>query len=174
MQCGIARIEEAEKNGAASPAHYRNTLQELQNLSMQKPAQSPLLYRFVAERPETFMTLPVAELGAVGNLALADHLFKQQRWQQAAERYTHVLASDDVRIKSRRDEILFHLAYCECKLEHWQRAAGFFNRLFKDYPASKLLAQAACVYYVAATQVYQMDKNTENYNGYISAVKRLS
>ena len=170
-QCGIVLIEAAEKNSAPIPAQYRKVLQELRKHSAHKPSQASVLYHFIAERPDVFATLPIAELGSVGNLAMADQLFKQQRWQQAAERYSHVLASNDAATKPRQDEILFHLAYCECKLEHWKQASGFFNRLFKEHPASKHLGQAACFYYVAATQVYHMDKNPENYNRYIYAVK---
>jgi len=172
VQCGIASIEAEEKKGAASREQYLSVLQDVRKLSTQEPAQAPILYRFVEERADVFAGLPIAELGSVGNLALADQLFKQQRWQQAAERYRHALAFNDPGIKSRQDEALFHLAYCLCKLEDWQQAADLFNRLFKTHPNSKLLGQAACFYYVAAAQVYHMDKNPKNYGGYISAAKR--
>ena len=172
VQCGIALIEDAEKKGAASSDNYRKVLKEVQKLYAHEPAQAPILYRFVEERPEFFAKLPIAELGSIGNLALADQLFKQQLWKQAAERYTHVLASNDAGIKPRRDEILFHQAYCMCKLENWEQAADFFNRLFKAHPSSKLLGQAACFYYVAAAQVYHTDKNSKNYTRYIFSIKR--
>ena len=106
------------------------------------------------------------------SFSLADQLFKKQNWEEAAKRYKHALSSNDAGIKPRQDEILFHMAYCMCKLERWQQAVGFYNRLFKNHPNSKLLGRAACFYYVAAAQVYHRDKNQKNYSGYISAVKR--
>jgi len=171
-QCGIALIEEAEKKGTPSPDQYRSVLQEVRKLSAHDPAQNPVLYRFIEERPTVFARLPIAELGSIGNLALADQLFKQQLWQQAAERYTHTLASSDGGIKPHRDKILFHLAYCMCKLENWGQAADFFNRLFKSHPTSKLLGQAACFYYVAAAHVYHADKSPKSYTRYIFSIKR--
>ncbi|MBM4311922.1 MAG: tetratricopeptide repeat protein [Deltaproteobacteria bacterium] len=172
VQCGIATIEEAEKKGGAEAARYRSVLQDLRALTAHEPARAPILYRFVSERPDVFAAMPVAEMGAVGNLALADHLFKKQHWQEAAERYAYVLATDEAVTKSRKDEILFYLACCECKLERWERASGLFSRLFKEYPASKHLAQAACYYYVAAAQGYHSNKTSEHHQRYIAASRR--
>ena len=172
VQCGIATIEEAEKKGASGPAPYRSVLQDLRTLAAHEPARAPILYRFVAERPDVFTAMPVSELGAVGNLALADHLFKKQQWQEALERYAQVLAADDAAVKSRKDEILFHLACCECKRERWEQASAYFSRLFNEHPSSKHLAQAACFYYAAAAQAYQSDKTSEHHQRYIAASKR--
>jgi len=172
VQCGIAVIEKEEKKGAARTERYRSVLRDLRGLAAHEPARAPLLYRFVKERPAIFAELPLAELGPVGNLALADHLFGQQEWRQAAERYESVLASDDAAARSRRDDILFQFAYCACKQEHWQRAADLFSRLFKEFPSSKHLGQAACFYYVAAAQVYQADKSPEQRRRYIAAARR--
>lgn len=172
VQCGIALIETEEKKGPARTERYRSVLRDLRGLAAHEPARAPLLYRFVKERPEVFEQLPAAEVGPVGCLALADHLFGQQKWLEAAERYESVLASDDAAVRSRRQDVLFQLAYCACKQEHWQRAADLFSRLFKEFPSSKHLAQAACFYYVAAAQVYQAEKKPEQRTRYIDAARR--
>jgi Tfp pilus assembly protein PilF len=172
VQCGIALLENAETTGAVNSAQYSRVLRDVRALVLHDPGRAPILYRFVSERPDIFVGMPAAELGAVGNLALADHLFKKQRWQEASERYAQVLVSGEAGVGSRTDEILFHLACCECKLERWQQAVELFNRLYREYSSSKHLAQASCYFYVASAELYRVNKNSENRQRYITAARR--
>jgi len=69
----------------------------------ESPAEE--LYQFAKDHAVIFSNFSDAELGAIGNLALADWYFDQKQYDAAVMRYKRLSASSELLIKKRMDDV---------------------------------------------------------------------
>jgi tetratricopeptide (TPR) repeat protein len=168
----LARLEkEEDKHGEVAKRYYRDALQEFKNLVENDERQAGELYRLVKEYVSMFGDLSYAELGPIGYLAVADWYFNQKQYDKALTRYKRLHSSSDRLIKKSMDDVYFRLGYCFCQKEQWPDATSSFESLFKEFPYSPFAGEAACLYYVAATNNYRENPTKGTYSRYIEATK---
>jgi TolA-binding protein len=165
----------AEKKGAgteaAGKASDRGSMGELRRVVENDPTQAGVLYRYVFDRAEQLQTMPEAELGSIGGMAIADWLFDRKEYVAAGERYQRLYAATDRLIAAYRDGLCFRLAYCHAQKQQWQDALGCLEALFQHYPGSSFGGKAACLYHVVAAQAYQQQPSERSLARYIKAAE---
>ncbi len=169
----ILALLEKEKNkqGKTAKKFVLEILQEMKRLTESKESQAGELYRFAKDHVPILVDMPYAELGHVGNLAIADWYFNRKEYDKAIERYGHLRASSGRLIKKRMDEIFFRLGYCFCRKGQWQKAFSCFESIFKIFPSSPFLGKTACLNFVAAANNYRENPETDTYTRYINSIK---
>jgi len=168
----LALLEkDKDKKGGSAKKNYRDALQELKKLVESDERQAGELYRFVKEHVKMFSDLSYTELGAIGNLAIADWYFDQKQYDKAVIRYKRLYSSSNLLIKKRMDDVYFRSGYCLCQRKKWQDALSSFESLFNKFPHSSFTDKAACLYYVAATNNYKENSVKSTYSQYIEAIK---
>jgi tetratricopeptide (TPR) repeat protein len=181
MEAGLKKLQvkiilallekDKDKKGGSAKKNYRDALQELKKLVASDERQAGELYRFVKEHVKMFGDLSYTELGAIGNLAIADWYFDQKQYDKAFARYKYLYTSSDTLIKKRMDDVYFRSGYCLCQKEQWQDALSSFESLFNKFPHSSFTGKAACLYYVAATNHYKENPEKSAYTRYIETIQ---
>jgi tetratricopeptide (TPR) repeat protein len=163
--------KEAKKKGKDAHQYYRDALQELKKLAEHDERQAGEIYRFVNEHALMLDNISCDELGSVGCLAIADWNFNQKQYDKAVIPYQRLTSSSDTMIRKRMDDIYFRLGYCYSQKGMWQDAVSCFESLFKKFPRSSFTDEAACLYYVAATNSHKKNPRNSAYLKYIEATK---
>ena len=164
--------KEEDKTGEAAGRLCREAHEALKRLSRYDAAHATQLYRLVAEYPVFFSTLSYEQVGAVGNLALADTRFKEGQYEEAVKRYRSLWTSSDVYIRNRMDDITFRSGYAYCQIGRWKDALTSFDELYAKHPGSKLIGKAVCLEYVAAAGSYKTSGRQADYSRYITSAER--
>ena len=167
---GIAE-KKPEVQGSAAGKSEREAAQELKRLADASDAQAPVLYQYVREHAAALATVPEAELGSMGTMAMADWYFERKQYSPAIERYRRLYGAPDTLIKRHLDDICFRLAYALAQEKHWQEALSCLETLFAKFPKSSFDGKAACLYYVAAVRAYQANPVESAYSRYIKAAE---
>jgi len=171
-----ALLEELDKAGDKTGASARRLSLDahrgLKRLSRFDAAHATKLYRLVADYPAFFSAASYEDLGAIGNLALADSRFKEGKYEDAVKRYRSLWTSSDLYIRRRMDDVYFRSGYAYCQIGRWKAALSCFDELYQKYPRSKLVGKAVCLEYVAAAGRYKRSAGQSNYSRYIASAKR--
>jgi tetratricopeptide (TPR) repeat protein len=171
-----AVLEELDKEGDRTGERARKLGHEahrgLKRLSRFEASHATRLYRLVAEYPALFSSFSYEDLGAIGNLAMADVRFKEGRYQEAVKRYRSLWTSRDFYIRNRMDDIYFRSGYANCQIGRWKDALFCIDELYAKYPRSKLVGKAVCLEYVAAAGRYKRSAGASNYSRYVASAKR--
>lgn len=157
--------------GPAAVRHGRAIVGQLVRLTQGDSRFAPELYEFVQRHPGLCVQLPPAELGPIGNLALADQAFNQEAFARAVACYQQVQRSRLPFVMTRLDDVCFRLGYSYCRLERWEDALQSFSALFQKYPGSEFIDRAACLQYVAAGTLYKNSPTQPARQRYIEAIE---
>ena len=168
----LARLEkQIAGQGNASAKNYRDAWQELNTFFKHDESQAEELYQFAKEHAAIFANFSDAELGAIGNLALADWYFGQKGYNAAIARYKRLIAFSDPIMRKRMEDAYFRLGYCLCQTGEWKDALSCFESLFEKYPQSSSAGKTACLYYIAAANAYRENQVESMHARYIEAIK---
>jgi len=168
----LGRLEkQAAKQGSAPEKYYHEAWQELNSFFKHDESLAEELYQFAQDHVAVFSNFSDAELGVIGNLALADWYFSQKQYDSAIVRYKRLYAFSDPFIRKRMDDVYFRLGYCLCQKGQWQDALSSFESLFEKSPQSPLAGKTACLSYVAAANGYKENPVESMYARYIEAIK---
>ncbi len=174
LQTSIA-LGIAEKTAVAGQApgkeSYASSLRELRQIAEGDATQAGVLYKYVFDRAEQLQSVPDAELGSIGSMAVADWYFDRKEYEPAGERYRRLYAAPDRLIAAYRDGLCFRLAYCHAQQQQWPDALACLEALFQQYPGSSFGGKAACLYHVVAAQAYQLQPSDRSFERYIKAAE---
>jgi len=172
----MALLDKLDKEGVKTGGSARRLCLDahraLKKLSRYDASHATNLYRLVSDYPAFFSALSYEDLGAIGNLALADNGFKEGEYGEAVKRYRSLWSSSDLYIRKRMDDVYFRSGYAYCQIGRWKEALSCFDELYAKYPRSKLVGKAVCLEYVAAAGRYKRSAGQSNYSRYIASAKR--
>ncbi len=162
---------EQDKRSKNANQLCHNALKISQQLPENTKEQADKLYQLVNDCSHFFIDLSFDALGAVGNLAMADRLFRDDNYEEAAKRYSYLCASSHFLIENRMDDIYFRSAYAYCQTAQWQGALSCFDTLIEKFPDSDFVDKAVCLQYIAAAGQYKKNPVKTCLARYIDSLK---
>jgi tetratricopeptide (TPR) repeat protein len=158
--------QKGDAAGEGARALYLEALRGLNRLCLHDAGYATRLYGLVESAPSFFDELTNEQAGAIGCLALADAHFAKGEYAEALRRYTYLWnASDasDASVRKRLDDVYFRSGYAYCRTGKWKEALASFDRLYAEFPASRLVGKAACLEYVAAAGNHRQAPDPASY-----------
>jgi len=156
----------------ARDAHYRKTFDELKQLANRKEGVAPQLYQYVQAHASAFESMPYAELGPMGALAMGDMFFDRKEYDKATLYYTKLYAEPPSTLPDRMDRVCFRLAYLSSKKEQWDQTIAFLEPFPSRFPDSPLAKEASTLFHVAAYAQYKRNPKPQAYAQYIASLQR--
>jgi tetratricopeptide (TPR) repeat protein len=128
-------------------------------------------YRYVQTNAGHLMHLSYEQLGPIGIVAMGDYHFDHHRMNDALRHYLYLNTNSKSVPKEFHDDILFRIGAIYCQKKKWHKALPFLELFAKKFPKSKVISQAAHLYYVAAANLYMTHSNSETHKKLIAATK---
>jgi len=162
--------EENEKEEKKAAKPDQPIFNKLKQLAMNRNNLSDF-YRYAQENADRLEHMSYDELGPVAGVAIGDWFYDKKEYDKAIRHYLMIHADSSSALNDFMDRIWFRIGYIYCENKQWDKAIAFLDNFYARFPESKLVKQAASLYYLAATRNYMGNSTRSSYKKFIDSIQ---